>query len=228
MTSTELAGSGSLRFPDYWWYTARTRLLQTVLGSYVRPGDRILDVGSADGPSVSWLPNRLPVDIDPRGLPPGGVCASVEQLPFPDDSFDVVTAFDVVEHCADELGALGEMRRVVRPGGHVLLSVPAYQWAWTRFDERAGHHRRYTRRRLVAAVRRADLTVEHSTYAFTSTLPFFVVTRLLMKLRGGAAAVQPLPAPVERFLLALTRLEQRILRRRPLPAGSSVFLVARV
>lgn len=223
-----MIGSTSLENPTYWWYVARTRLLQKVLGSWVSAGARVLDVGSADGPSVSWLGDRVAVDIDPRGLRAGGVCAAVEALPFADDRFEVVSAFDVVEHCEDEALALSELRRVATPGGVVLLSVPAYQWMWSRFDVRAGHHRRYTRSRLRRATQRAGLKVERATYVFASTLPFFLAVRLLTKLKGtGGEQVRPLPSFVERLLLAITRLDEALLRRWNLPAGSSVVMVAR-
>jgi SAM-dependent methyltransferase len=223
-----MIGSASLDNPTYWWYAARTRLLHRVLGSYVSAGARVLDVGSADGPSVSWLGDRVAVDIDPRGLRPGGVCAAVEALPFSDDGFDVVSAFDVVEHCKDEELALSELRRVAMPGGVVLLSVPAYQWMWSRFDVQAGHYRRYTRPRLRRAAVAVGLKVERATYVFASTLPFFFAARLLTKLKGGSGdRVKALPSIVERLLLAVARLDEALLRRWNLPAGSSIVLVAR-
>ena len=220
-------GSSSLLHPTYWWYVARSELLQTLFAPYLDADTRVLDVGSADGPSVAWLGNRLAIDIDMRGLRPGGVCGSAEALPFADESFDVVSAFDVVEHCENEHLALSEMRRVIKPGGMVFLSVPAYQWMWTEFDTRAGHYRRYTRRRLATAARAAGLKVERSSYAFFATLPFFMVTRVLMKLAGSAQGVKPLPPVVERLLLGLAHLDRALLRRLNLPAGSSVLLAAR-
>lgn len=223
-----MIGSGSLDNPTYWWYVARTRLLQIVLGASVPAGGRVLDVGSADGPSVAWLGDRLAVDRDLRGLRPGGVCAAIESLPFPDDRFDVVSAFDVVEHCEDEGSALSELRRVTKPGGVVMISVPAYQWMWSDFDVRAGHYRRYTRPRLRRATNAVGLRAERVTHIFAATLPFFVAVRMLTKWRGGIAdRVRPLPSFLERVLLALSRLDEMILRRWNLPAGSSVVMLAR-
>lgn len=223
-----MTGSGSLNHPTYWWYAARARLLQEVLKSSVPAGARVVDIGSADGPSVAWLGERLAVDIDPRGLRPGGVCARVEDLPFPDNRFDVVSAFDVVEHCENEALALSELRRVARPGGVVMLAVPAYQWMWSSFDVHSGHYRRYTRSGLGRAVQAVGLSVERATYVFASTLPFFLVARLVTKLKKGTGdRVRPLPSIVERLLLAVARLDEVVLRRWNLPAGSSVVLVAR-
>ena len=80
-------GSPSILQPDYWWYRARSEMLRSVLGPYVGDARRLLDVGSADGPSVGWLtaPHKVSLDLDPRGLrPPSGVCGSLLALPFAD------------------------------------------------------------------------------------------------------------------------------------------------
>lgn len=227
-------GSSSIEQPEYWWYRARAALLEAALGDFLGKPHRLLDVGSADGPSVSWMDGsheRFAVDLDPRGLPTGrGVCASAMALPFADASFDVVGAFDVVEHCDPEDRALAELTRVMRPGGRLLLSVPAYQWAWSDHDVRAGHHRRYTRPRLVAAVKRAGLEVSRTTYGFAAVFPFFTVERLARRLRpGGSTTDQGLPqvSPIlDRLLTGLSATEARLLRRANLPFGSSVFLAA--
>jgi len=236
------AGSASIDQPDYWWYRARADLLETALAGFVGNPRRVLDVGSADGPSVGWLRRQamhVSLDIDPRGLDRGGVCASALALPFADESFDLVAAFDVVEHCEPESVALSEFARVLAPGGLLLLSVPAYQWAWTRFDEINGHHRRYTRSRAKRAVRAAGLSVERATYAFTSVFPIFTADRLRTRVaerltRHPADAPMPdvVPLPqvsptVQRALMGLSAIDRWLLRRVDLPFGSSVLVAAR-
>jgi SAM-dependent methyltransferase len=228
-------GSSSLTQPDYWWYRARAALLETVLGPYLGTPSRVLDVGSADGPSVDWMKGRhqrTTMDIVPLGLVPGqGVCGSATDLPFASSAFDVVAAFDVVEHCEDDGRAMSELARVLRPGGRMLLSVPAYQWAWSEHDVRAGHYRRYTRpglRRLVAG---AGLTVLRSTYAFGSVFPFFVAERAMREARRragrmGEQRLTPVSPGADRLLMRLSAVDRRLLRRRDLPFGSSVFLAA--
>jgi SAM-dependent methyltransferase len=228
----EQSGSSSIEQRGYWWYDARNDLLRAGLGEWLgRPG-RVLDVGSADGPSARWLPQhgRVAVDLDVRGLVAGrDACASALALPFRDATFDVVAAFDVIEHCEPESRAVAELARVLRPGGRLLASVPAYEWAWSDHDVRAGHHRRYTRRRLVAALEREGLELRRATHAFALVFPLFVAERAVRRLRppepGSSRLPQPTPA-VDGLLRALCRLEARMLTHRDLPFGSSVLVAA--
>lgn len=225
--------SPSLQYPDYWWYRARSEMLRTVIAPVIGTPQRILDVGSADGPSVEWmgeLGTRISVDLDLAALRPGDVQASALDLPFDDATFDAVTAFDVVEHCAPEGRVVAELTRVLRPGGRICVTVPAYQWAWSEFDRDQGHHRRYTRGRLCAALAAQDLVVERATYLFAGTLPLFAAERISRHWRhlGAEAATKPpeVSPRQERLLMGLCRLDSRLLRHRDLPFGSSVLAIA--
>jgi SAM-dependent methyltransferase len=231
-------GSPSIARPDYWWYRTRADLLSAALADHVGEPARVLDVGSADGPSVGWLGagrHRVALDIDPRGLAPGDVCGSAMQLPFADASFDVVAAFDVVEHCDPEDVVLAELARVLAPHGRLLVSVPAYQWAWSQFDVQNRHYRRYTRRRLVEAVERQGLEVLRATYLFAATFPIFAVHRLRSHVTYGEQAhpvddVPRLPETgprVASFLTAISGVDRWLLPRCDLPFGSSVVVAAR-
>ena len=235
MPTTIQPGSSSLTQPEYWWYRARADLLEVALGPYLGEPTVTLDVGSADGPSVAWMSGkhrRVTLDVDPRGLAPGeGVCGSALALPFVDDVFDVVAAFDVVEHCESETTAISELARVLKPGGRMLLSVPAYQWAWSDHDVRAGHYRRYTKPRLVNLVEGAGLTVERATYAFAAVFPFFFAERAARQLkrlagRTPSQGLAPVSPRVDRMLMGLSKFDHRLLGGRNLPFGSSVFLAA--
>ena len=104
-----------------------------------------------------------------------------------------------LEHCEPEATVLSELARVLVPGGRLLVSVPAYQWAWSEFDVQNRHHRRYTQRRLVAVVKERGLDVVRATYLFAGTFPFFVADRLRSRVRDGGprpgSADAPAPTP---------------------------------
>ena len=229
MTGVAQPGSSSVEAPDYWWFAARARLLEAALAPYVGRPARLLDVGSADGPSAAWLagsPVHVTVDLDVRGLRPGrSVVGALPNLPFADAAFDVVAAFDVIEHCASEADAVADLARVLAPGGRLLVSVPAYQWAWSAHDVRAGHHRRYTRPRIVAAVERAGLRVERATYAFAAVFPFFAADRVLRR-RPRTHRLPSVPPVLDRLLRSLSAAEARALPLLDLPFGSSVLVAA--
>ena len=122
---------------------------------------------------------------------------------------------------------------MLRPGGRLVMSVPAYTWAWSDFDVANGHHRRYTRPRAVAALEAAGFTVDRATYGFASVFPMFAAERLARKVRRPRAhgaedivALPQVPERVNRALLGLSRVDRRVLRRWDLPFGSSVFVAA--
>jgi SAM-dependent methyltransferase len=223
-------GSSSLAEPDYWWHRARADLLGAVFAPLLGEPQRTLDVGSADAPSVGWMRGthqHVTLDLFPRGLVPGeGVCGSATALPFADTTFDVVSAFDVVEHCEDDALAVAELARVLAPGGRMLLSVPAYQWAWTDHDVRAGHHRRYTSPEVERLVERAGLKVVRSTHAFAGVFPMFVAERVVRRVRRTPSSSRlPHVSPrAEKVLMGLSRMDRRLLARTDLPFGSSIFV----
>jgi SAM-dependent methyltransferase len=154
--------------------------------------------------------------------------ARAEHLPFPTACADLVTSMDVIEHLDDD-AALAEYRRVVRSGGLVLLTVPAYQWLWSDHDTWAAHRRRYSRRTLVAAVERAGLRTRRVTY-FNSFLvpPAAVLRRTPVRrlVKGEQDEVGASSPAVDRVMTGLAGLERRWARRRAVPFGLSIVCLA--
>ena len=168
----------------HWWYRGRRRVLERVLdelgaGTAGTP-IRILDAGCGSGRNMVELARRGTVTGVELSLPSvekalergcGEVIkGSVLEMPFADASFDLAVSLDVIEHLEDDLGALRELRRVVAPGGALLLTVPAYQWLWSGHDEINHHQRRYTMRSLRAVAEQAGWRQVRTSY-FNSLAP---------------------------------------------------------
>ena len=228
---------------DHWWYRARRALVAGLLAGELAPGARVVDVGCGTGDNLGALDDvagRTVAGVElseyaVRHAPPaaagGGVRAGVaraEHLPFPTGCADLITSMDVIEHLDDD-AALAEYRRVVRPGGLVLLTVPAYQWLWSDHDVWAAHRRRYSRRTLVAAVERAGLRPRRVTYFNSFLVPPAAVLRRTPARRlvkGEQDEVGASSPAVDRIMTGLAGLERRWARRRAVPFGLSIACLA--
>ncbi|MEO7413917.1 MAG: methyltransferase domain-containing protein [Opitutaceae bacterium] len=153
---------------------------------------------------------------------------SVTALPLADASCDVVTSLDVIYHVDDDEAALREFHRILRPGGIVVINVPAYPWLWSYHDVATHARRRYTRAQLLAKLRAAGFNVVGATYWNAVFFPLVVLRRKLLPAPRGRSDVQLFSPPVEaafHFGMAIERTWLGALQR--LPFGSSIFAVAR-
>jgi SAM-dependent methyltransferase len=228
---------------SHWWHVGRRRILASfVAGICSRVTDRrprILDVGCGTGANLLMLSqygDAEGVDISEdalafcreRGLERVRQGAG-EALPYDDNTFDLVTAFDVVEHMDDDLVGLREMYRVLRPGGHALLFVPTFMFLWGLQDDVSNHRRRYRMPELRRVLTQAGFEVERSTYAnITFFLPILMI-RKLMRLTGIKAETEN-NINVSAFnglLGSLFAAERTVLRFANLPFGVSGLCVAK-
>jgi SAM-dependent methyltransferase len=150
--------------------------------------------------------------------------------------FDVITLLDVLEHLDDDLGGLRELRSLLRPGGLLLLTVPAYRWLWSEHDVVLHHRRRYTRTQLIEVLRAAELEVLRSSYYTSLLLPLMAAQRLKGRLATRAARatdrhpeydVKVPAAPLNATLSAVMRVERSLLARLDLPAGGAIVALCR-
>jgi SAM-dependent methyltransferase len=157
--------------------------------------------------------------------------APVEAIPHPDGTFDVVTCLDVIEHTPDDVRSLEELRRVTRPGGIALVTVPAYPRLWSRHDVVNRHYRRYTRRALGAAARSAGWRVERMTSFNAAYLLPAAVVRIARRGEDGTAESSELaltPPALDALLELPLRAEAALIARGiSLPAGLSLLTLLR-
>jgi SAM-dependent methyltransferase len=229
-----------------WWYVGQRAIAHAVLepaltaGPGSVPSPRILDAGCGTGGNLVHLAKlgaAVGVDLVPEaavGWRTRGVRAvrgDVLSLPFPDRSFDVVTSFDVIYHAwvPDDGAAVAEMVRVVRPGGLVLVRVPALAILWGAHDEAVQSRHRYTRSELVGLLESQGLLVVRSTYCNSVLFPLLLVRRTFDRLleREGSD-VGFLPSPLEwTFRRALLAEAAFVRRGITLPIGASALALAR-
>lgn len=235
---------------DHWWFRARRRIFARCLERLVprTPGGWILDLGPGSGVNLDVLSNHgrlVSLDLSQRSL---STCrqvaaelgassaltrADATRLPFLDHSLPLVCALDVLEHLPDDLATLREARRVLKPDGHLLLSVPAHPWMWGRQDVLAEHVRRYRRSELRAKVEAAGFEWVRLTYFNALLFPPIALVRLLMRpflahstKRGSDLSVK-LPFGLDGLLYWSFALEAGWLPRRNLPWGVSLLGLAR-
>ncbi|HEX7294914.1 MAG TPA: class I SAM-dependent methyltransferase, partial [Pyrinomonadaceae bacterium] len=153
----------------HWWYVGRRLIIESLVericSSIKSSTPRILDVGCGTGANLQMLAkhrNAEGVDVSQQAVAfchhRGLDCVklgAIEQLPYENESFDLVTALDVIEHLDDDVAGLGEIRRVLRPGGYVLVFVPAFMFLWGVQDDVSNHRRRYTLHGLLTALKEA-------------------------------------------------------------------------
>ncbi len=227
----------------HWWYRGRRRIIRAELDRLALPvGARVLDAGCGSGRTLEELvdygaPAGIELDPDAAELARSRGVAEVlvgrlEELPWSADTFDLITCLDVLEHTPDDRLTLAELRRVCKPGGFLLITVPAYQALWSLHDEANHHYRRYSRRSLSSAASQAGWSVVRSSSFNSVLLAPAAVVRLAQRRfgthNGYTNDLELGPGWLNQALEQPLRLEASWLARgRSLPAGLSLLALLR-
>jgi len=230
---------------DYWWHVGKRWFVLRLLKRWLDPppGIAILDIGCGTGANMKALGafgTAKGSDISEsavgycraRGLADAHVQTDPGKLPFPDGSFDLVTALDMLEHVEDDTGLMREAARVLKPGGAFLLTVPAYPELWSVHDESLHHWRRYGRKELSARLRLAGLKPVRLTHLNGFLLPAIIPVRWLRdkltRKRGPTSDFNlNLPRWLNAAFLLAFKAEWRLVRFVPLPFGLTICCLAR-
>lgn len=225
---------------SHWWYVGMREITRGLLRDVGAKGAdlRILDAGCGTGATLDFLSDRgavIGIDVSSEGL---RHClarghrhlsfGTIEQLPFRSDCFDLVTCFDVIYHRAvgDDVRALREFYRVLRPGGSLVVRAPAYNWLRGAHDEAVHTRHRYTSPEMRDKLEMAGFQTQRVSYANCFLLPLAILKRVLES-RGAVFPPdlnQPRPLP-NKILALLLKLEGFVMRRADLPWGLSVVAV---
>jgi SAM-dependent methyltransferase len=227
----------------HWWFRGRRAVVREVMRRHLgpRPSRRVLDVGCGTGGMLPLLSELGSVEglesseqalalareklgdraVLRRGELPSGIPAG--------QKYELITAFDVIEHIPDAVGALSAMREALVPGGELVCTVPAFQFLWSAHDELNHHVRRYDATLLGQHLEAAGLRLRYRSYFNSVLFPPAAAVRLARKLlpeKNPSADLEEAPPLVNRALEALFSLERHVVPRQPLPFGVSLIAVA--
>ena len=224
----------------HWWYRARREVVAALIERVVQPpkGARLLEIGCGTGHNLAMLGSfgevdALEVDGIARGMAEERLGRSVLSAPLPelaglsDDQYDLVAALDVIEHIPDDKAALEGVARVLKPGGKLVMTVPAHQWMWSAHDVVNHHQRRYSKAGLKTLIDGSPLRLDSIGYLNSLLFPVAIAQRLASKISGkDDASLAPPAKPINQALERVFAAERRVIGRVPLPPGLSLFAVA--
>ena len=230
----------------YWWHVAKRRLVREMLSGRLSGFGRkvYVDCGCGTGKMLEemgkWKKWKKVIGLDgadealrfcrKRRIKNVMKADFEKRLPLEDESVDLITSLDVVEHIRSDQALLDEFWRIAKPGGLVVITVPAYQWLWTYWDDILKHKRRYRRGGLAEQLRKSGFKVERISYFYSYLLPMAVLFRIVKSLGPNlkrSSDFVALPSWANQLLLALSSAETKVVSRYSIPTGVSVVTVAR-
>lgn len=224
---------------QHWWYRARRDVLAELIAREIAlpPGARILEIGCGTGHNLAMLGrfgrvDAIEVDGAARDIASRRLGHAVMNAPLPaltgveEGAYDLIAILDVLEHVEEDEAALRGMAARLRPGGRILITVPAHPWMWSAHDVVNHHKRRYTKATLRAVIGQAGLKIELLSYFNSLLFPLAAAARLAGRITGKQDSDDALPPkPVNALFEKIFGLERYALGRLPFPPGVSLVAV---
>lgn len=230
-----------------WWYRARDEIIMRVAGNHIpyfkdRQSQLLLNLGCGTGAlSLNFPISACTVNVDLHltseilGCPDShnihNVCGNALTLPFKDSTFDIVFMLDVLEHLSEEKETLAAVSRVLKKRGYFILTVPAFQFLWSKMDDFAGHRRRYTKSSLHVVLQEGGFNVGKMSYFNFFLFPWGLVYRLyqrhVLDRQTKDRFFPSLPRLVNATMGSVFSLEKHFLPVINFPFGMSLLCVAR-
>ena len=224
----------------HWWFRSKSGFVSAAIRHHVPEGHRdgyLADVGAGAGgvtALLGWSPRRLVAIDGSESLVHSaverhallGAVGLGERLPLRQESVAIVTLLDVIEHLPEQKRTLREASRILRPDGHLVVTVPAHRWLWSDADELLGHVRRYTRSLLRAHLAEAGFRPVHLSHVFAWLVGPVWLRRRLSTAREAQLGLDVQAPLLDPLAVVLTRLETAVTRVLPLPFGTSIICVA--
>jgi SAM-dependent methyltransferase len=227
----------------HWWFRGRRAIFERILARLpALPRRRILDIGFGTGAMLTFLRGYgevVGMDRSDEAIRFARTrcdrpmfIGDISDVPLQTGTVDLVTAFDILEHVDDDVAALAELARVCRPGGHTLLTVPAFQFLWGNQDVISHHRRRYTCKEFGRRVEAAGFRITRISYFNALLFPVVAAVRVARRLRGAPRGpiksdfTMTKPGLVNDALTGVFAAEGALLTRFRLPVGVSVVCLA--
>lgn len=224
---------------EHWWFVARRRVIKTAIArlAHLRSPATILEAGVGTGGNIAMLKNfgalrGFEFDAEARKLAEEKTGADVpfgalpDDIPYPDERFNLICLFDVLEHVEEDSLSLSSLANRLAPEGRILVTVPAYPWLWSQHDESHHHFRRYTRKSFREAATRAGLRVETFFNFNVFLMPLILLIRGIKRITGSKVSDDKMPGPLaNRLLTGVFAAEQHLIGRVPMPVGVSLGAV---
>ncbi|MBU0664950.1 MAG: class I SAM-dependent methyltransferase [Proteobacteria bacterium] len=227
----------------HFWFITRREKICGAFKKYVPNHSRIMEIGAGTGYVAEGL-QKIGYQVAVGEYHLSGLkyakqkgieeCYQFDlfEPPF-ENEFDAIGMFDVIEHLEDDVFAMQQASRMIKPGGYLFVTVPAHQWLWSRNDKIAAHKRRYNKRMIINSVEIGGLEIVEMSYFFASILPLLFLRKLIYRDHDGVVIEKerqkkiPINLLLNKFLLILTRVENYFSQWLPNIAGGSLLLVAK-